>query len=60
MGDVADVEEDVLPLAALGFVAGDGVGVFDLDGVEEGVCLDFLDFGGFGWGVGVVFKDLEE
>ena len=34
------VDEDASPLAALRFVAGDGIGIFQLQGVEERVLPD--------------------
>lgn len=50
-GYVAHVDEDGGPLAALGFVAGDGVAEFHLQGVVEGVGFKHVAYGGGGGGV---------
>lgn len=40
-GYAAHVDEDVIPLAALGFVAGDGVSEFDLQRIEVRVGIEY-------------------
>ena len=40
--DIADIQKDVHPLAALCLVAGDGIGIFDLQDVVIGYCFHFF------------------
>ena len=56
-GDVALVHEYAGPLAALGLVAGDGVGVFYLQGVVVGVLAHGFEALALGGQVGVVGED---
>ena len=40
--DIADIQKDVHPLAALCLVAGDGIGIFDLQDVVMRICFHFF------------------
>src|SRR5574344_1417177 len=55
------VEEDVVPLTSLCFVAGDGVGIFYLYGVVVRIFSEFFQLFFSVWKFGIIFKNaLEE
>ena len=59
-GEVALVDDDGRPLAALALVGGDGVGEFDLEGLGAGVLLGGLGDLPLAAEVGVVEHDVFE
>ena len=60
LGDVALVDVDVLPLSALCFMAGDGIGILDLQGIVVGVLAQTLHAVAFVCQFGIVLPDGRE
>ena len=58
--DIADIQKDVHPLAALCLVAGDGIGEFDLQDVVVGIGFHLFHLSRLCRDIFVIFEDGKE